>query len=565
LSIAGELREAEGEILARRPEHAIEPILDRMAALVSVLGDPQRSYPVIHVTGTNGKTSTARMIESLLRARGLRTGLFTSPHLSSIRERIVVDGQPVSAETFVAAYDELAPYLALVDGQQTTQLSFFEVLTGMAFAIFADVPVDVAVIEVGLGGTWDATNVADGAVAVVTPVSLDHTAYLGGTVEEIATDKAGIIKPGAVAVLAQQPLPAAEALLRRVVAVGASVVREGLEFGVLNRDLAVGGQRLDLRGLRGDYTDIVLPLFGAYQASNAAVALAAVEAFAAGTPLSGQSAEQEADRADETAGWPAEEEGSESSASADSGLAELDDGTPAVPPARPALDDDPDAPVGALGQDLVREGFAQVTSPGRLEVVRRSPVVILDAAHNPAGMEAAMEAITEAFTFAAIIGVLAVSEDKDVAGILDQMEPVISELVVTRNSSERSMDPDKLEELAASVFGAERVRVARRLDDALEMAVGLADDASGDEGLAVTGVLVTGSVVTAGDARLLLAPDRVEVDRAGADRAERDRLDREERDREEREDWASEDQDREEREEREDREHRDPEGAAGEE
>ena len=240
------------------------------------------------------------MIESLLRARGLRTGLFTSPHLSSIRERIVVDGQPVSAEAFVAAYDELAPYLALVNGRQPTQLSFFEVLTGMAFAIFADVPVDVAVIEVGLGGTWDATNIADGAVAVVTPISLDHTAYLGGTVEEIATDKAGIIKPGAVAVLAQQPLPAAEALLRRVVSVGASVVREGLEFGVLNRDLAVGGQRLDLRGLRGDYADILLPLFGAYQAGNAAVALAAVEAFAAGTPLSGQSSEQEAEEAGPT-------------------------------------------------------------------------------------------------------------------------------------------------------------------------------------------------------------------------------------------------------------------------
>ena len=406
MSISGELREAEAEILARRPEHAIEPTLERMAALVSVLGDPQRSYPVIHITGTNGKTSTARMIESLLRARGLRTGLFTSPHLSSIRERIVVDGQPVSAEAFVAAYDELAPYLAMVDGQQGSQLSFFEVLTGMAFAIFADVPVDVAVVEVGLGGTWDATNIADGTVAVVTPVSLDHTAYLGGTVEEIAADKAGIIKPGAVAVLAQQPLPAAEALLRRGVTVGASVVREGLEFGVLNRDLAVGGQRLDLRGLRGDYTDIVLPLFGAYQASNAAVALAAVEAFAAGAPLPGQPAEHEAG-------------------------------------------DDPDAPAGALGQDLVREGFAQVTSPGRLEVVRRSPVVILDSAHNPAGMEAAMEAVTEAFTFAALIGVLAVSADKDVPGILDQMEPVISELVVTRNSSDRSLEPDKLEELAA--------------------------------------------------------------------------------------------------------------------
>jgi dihydrofolate synthase / folylpolyglutamate synthase len=490
LSIQDELREAEGEILARRPEHAIEPTLERMAALVSVLGDPQRSYPVIHITGTNGKTSTARMIESLLRARGLRTGLFTSPHLSSIRERIVVDGQPVSAETFVAAYDELAPYLAMVDGQQATQLSFFEVLTGMAFAIFADVPVDVAVVEVGLGGTWDATNIADGAVAVVTPISLDHTAYLGGTVEEIATDKAGIIKPGAVAVLAQQPLPAAEALLRRAVTVGASVVREGLEFGVLNRDLAVGGQRLDLRGLRGDYTDIVLPLFGAYQAGNAAVALAAVEAFAAGTPLAGQSADLEADQADETAGWPPEDEGSDSSVPADARLADLDDDRPVVPPARPAADDD--EPPGALGQDLVREGFAQVTSPGRLEVVRRSPVVILDAAHNPAGMEAAMEALTEAFTFAAVIGVLAVSEDKDVAGILDQMEPVISELVVTRNSSDRSMDPDKLAELAASVFGAERVHVAGRLDDALEMAVGLADDASGEDGLTLTGVLVTG-------------------------------------------------------------------------
>jgi dihydrofolate synthase/folylpolyglutamate synthase len=234
-------------------------------------------------------------------------------------------------------------------------------------------------------------------------------------------------------------------------------------------------------------------------------------------------------------------------------MADLDEGTAAVPPARPAAEDDPDAPAGALGQDLVREGFAQVTSPGRLEVVRRSPVVILDAAHNPAGMEAAMEALTEAFTFAAVIGVLAVSEDKDVAGILDQMEPVISELVVTRNSSDRSMDPGKLAELAASVFGAERVRLARRLDDALEMAVGLADDASGEEGLTLTGVLVTGSVVTAGDARLLLAPDRADLDREERDRAENDRLDREARDREARE------------EDREDHGDEDPGEAAGEE
>jgi dihydrofolate synthase / folylpolyglutamate synthase len=443
-----ELREAEREILARRPEHAIEPTLDRIADLMSLLGDPQRSYPVIHVTGTNGKTSTARMIESLLRARGLRTGLFTSPHLSSIRERIMVHGEPVSAEQFVASYDELAPYVAMVDGRQPAQLSFFEVITAMAFAIFADLPVDVAVVEVGLGGTWDSTNVADGAVAVITPVSLDHTRWLGDTVEQIAAEKAGIIKPGAVAVLAQQPVPAAEVLLRRAVTVGASVLREGIEFGVLSRELAVGGQQLSLRGLRGEYTDILLPLFGAHQASNAAVALAAVEAFA-----------------------PAE-----------------GDGEP-----------------GALSQEIVREGFAAARSPGRLEVVRRSPVVILDAAHNPAGMAAALDGITEAFTFAALIGVLAVSEDKDVPAILDQLEPVVSDLVVTRNSSDRSMDPGKLAELAAAVFGPERVHTARRLDEALETAVTLADEASGEEGLTRTGVLVTGSVITAGDARVLLS------------------------------------------------------------
>jgi dihydrofolate synthase/folylpolyglutamate synthase len=267
-------------------------------------------------------------------------------------------------------------------------------------------------------------------------------------VEQIAAEKAGIIKPGAVGVLAQQPVPAAEVLLRRAVTVGASVLREGIEFGVLSRELAVGGQQVSLRGLRGEYTDILLPLFGAHQASNAAVALAAVEAFA-----------------------PAE-----------------GDGEP-----------------GALSQEIVREGFAAARSPGRLEVVRRSPVVIVDAAHNPAGMAAALDGITEAFTFAALIGVLAVSEDKDVPAILDQLEPVVSDLVVTRNSSDRSMDPGKLAELAAAVFGPERVHTTRRLDEALETAVTLADAASGEEGLTRTGVLVTGSVITAGDARVLLS------------------------------------------------------------
>ncbi len=451
------LREVERAIIARRPEHAIEPSLDRIRALVSLLGDPQRAHPVIHLTGTNGKTSTARMTETLLRARGLRTGLFTSPHLSSIQERICVDGEPLSAERFVAVYDEILPYLQLVDERQPVPLSFFEVLVGMAFAVFADAPVDVAVIEVGMGGTWDNTNVADGNVAVVTPISIDHSRYLGNTVDVIAADKAGIIKPGAIAVLAQQPVEAAEMLLRRVAEVGATVAREGIEFGVTSRELAVGGQLVSVRGLIGEYSDLFLPLFGSYQAGNAACALAAVEAFAGAAPGGGGGSEPLADA-------------------------------------------------------LVREAFAMMSSPGRLEIVRRSPTVIVDAAHNPAGMAASMEALTEAFTFTDLVGILAVSEDKDVPAILDQLEPAVSELVVTCNSSPRSMNPAKLAELAAAVFGPDRVRQAGRLDDAIEIAVGLADDAAAAAEAAGTlpaggcGILITGSVITAGDARLLLAP-----------------------------------------------------------
>ena len=353
---------------------------------------------MIHLTGTNGKTSTARMTETLLRARGLRTGLFTSPHLSAISERICVDGEPLTAERFVGVYEEIAPYLDLVDASQPAALSFFEVLVGMAFAVFADAPVDVAVIEVGMGGTWDNTNVADGAVAVVTPIAIDHARYLGNTVEAIAADKAGIIKPGAVAVLAQQPLDAAEVLLRRAAEVGATVAREGLEFGVTSRELAVGGQLLSVQGLLGHYQELFLPLFGAYQASNAACALAAVEAFAGAA-----------------GGDPAD--------------------------AQP------------LDEDLVREAFAQMSSPGRLEIVRRSPTVIVDAAHNPAGMAASLDALTEAFSFTDLVGILAVSEDKDVPAILDQLEPVVTELVVTANSSSRSMDPAKLRSWPARCSG----------------------------------------------------------------------------------------------------------------
>ena len=449
MDIEARMREVEQEIISRRPEHSVDLALDRMAELVGLLGDPQRACPVIHITGTNGKTSTARMVDTLLRSRGLRTGRFTSPHLVSIRERICVDGAPIDPERFVAAYEEVLPYVTLVDEHHPVAMSFFEVLTGMAFAVFADTPVDVMVLEVGLGGRLDCTNVADGVVAVVTPIALDHTRLLGSTTEEIAAEKAGIIKPGAVAVLAQQPLEAAEVLLRHAVEVGATVAREGVEFGVLSREQAIGGQQLVLRGLRGSYEDIFLPLFGAHQAGNAACALAAVEAFA--------------------------------------GVA----------------NDGGDA---ALDADLVREAFANVTSPGRLEVVRRSPTIIIDASHNPAGMSATVAAVQETFSFDYLAGVFAASGDKDVSGILAELEPLLDQIVVTRNSSDRSMDPAEAAELAAEVFGEDRVQSAARLDDAIDAAVALADQA-GVGGLpGGSGVLVTGSVITAGDARRLLVP-----------------------------------------------------------
>jgi dihydrofolate synthase/folylpolyglutamate synthase len=318
----------------------------------------------------------------------------------------------------------------------------------MAFAVFADTPVDVVILEVGVGGRLDCTNVADGVVAVITPISIDHTRLLGNTVEEIAAEKAGIIKPGAVAVLAQQPLDAAEVLLRYAVEVGATVAREGVEFGVLSREQAIGGQQLVLRGLRSTYQDVYLPLFGLYQAGNAACALAAVEAFA-------------------------------------------------------GVSDDAGA---ALDADLVREAFAKVSSPGRLEVIRRSPTIIIDAAHNPAGMAATVAGIEEAFSFARLVGVFAASGDKDVPGILAELEPLLTDIVVTRNSSDRSLDPEQTAELAAEIFGEDRVQCAARLDDAIETAVALADEAVAETGPGSGGVLITGSVITAGDARRLLAP-----------------------------------------------------------
>jgi dihydrofolate synthase/folylpolyglutamate synthase len=445
---AAQLAAVEAELNTRWPETRLEPSTARIAALVDLLGLPQRGYPVVHIAGTNGKTSVARMVDALLCRLALRTGRYTSPHLQSVTERISIDGEPVDAQRYLDVYRDVEPYIALVDAAQPIAMSKFEVLTGMAFAAFADAPVDAAVVEVGMGGTWDATNVADAAIAVVTPVGVDHVEYLGADVAGIAAEKAGIVKPGSIAVFAAQPPEVMRVLLARAAEVEATVAREGLEFGVLSRQIAVGGQQLRLQGLGGVYEDVFLPLHGAHQASNAAVALAAVEAFF-GAGASRQ-----------------------------------------------------------LDVEAVAAGFASVTAPGRLERLRTAPTVFADAAHNPHGARALATALRPIdqggeFSFRRLVAVVSTMAEKDSRGILAELEPVVDEVVVTRNSSPRASDVDELAAAAVEVFGADRVSVEPRLDDAVESAVRLAEDVHDGDQLAGSGVVITGSVVTAGEARTL--------------------------------------------------------------
>jgi dihydrofolate synthase / folylpolyglutamate synthase len=417
--------------------------LDRITQLLDLLGSPQRAYPSIHLTGTNGKTSTARMIDSLLRAHGLHTGRYTSPHLETVRERISLDGEPVSERRFVAAYQEVAPLAELVDEQADEPLTYFDMTTALAFATFADAPVDVAIVEVGLGGAEDSTNVLNAGVCVITPIGLDHTEWLGDTIEDIALAKSGIIHKDATVITAAQEDDAAAPILERCAEVGATVAREGGEFGVMRRAVAVGGQVLSIQGLGGVYEDVFLPLHGAHQAQNAAVALAAVEAF-----LGAGAARQ-------------------------------------------------------LDPEVVREGLAGTSSPGRLERVRNAPTILLDGAHNPHGMRATVTALQEEFAFSKLVVVVAVLADKDADALLDLLEPVADAVVVTRNTSPRAMSVDKLAPIAEEIFGEARVEVADDMPDAIEIAVALAEsDVQGE--LSGVGVLITGSVATVADARRLL-------------------------------------------------------------
>jgi dihydrofolate synthase/folylpolyglutamate synthase len=439
-----EAREVYEELLERVGESSPRPRLEATRRAAELLGDPQRAYPIIHITGTNGKTSTSRMIESILRAHGLRTGMLTSPHLERVNERIVIDGEPISNNAFVSNWQDIRPFLDItdaeleLDGQEP--LSFFEALTLLAFAAFADAPVDVVVLEVGMGGEWDSTNVADGQVAVFTPIALDHTARLGKTVAEIARTKSGIIKPAAAVVSAAQAPEALAELQRAVELTESTFAVAGTNFELVSDTVAVGGQVITVKGLAGTYPDLFLPLFGDHQAANAALAIAAVESFIGGGAL-------------------------------------------------------------ALNQDVLAEGLATATSPGRLQVVGNEPTVLVDAAHNPHGAAALAVALTEYFTFDAVTAVIGILGDKDAAGILRELEPTVDHFVITQSTSERAISADDLAALAVSIVGADRVTVEPSLEAALELA---RDRASATEKGAA---LVTGSITLVGDA-IVYARDR---------------------------------------------------------
>ena len=438
VALDARVQEIYESIVARAPEHDIDPTLDRVKLALDILGDPQNFYPSIHITGTNGKTSTSRIIDSLLTAFGMKTGRFTSPHLLDVRERISLEGQPITREGFVRAWDDIAPYVGMVDERSAQEggprLSFFEVFTIMAYAAFADYPVDAAVVEVGMGGRWDATNVIDAGVSVITPIALDHTKWLGSTIEEIAREKAGIIKPGQVVVIMAQEEDVLDILLEQARSVDAIARVEGRDFEVVDRQMGVGGQMVTIRTPSAVYEDVFVPLFGEYQAHNAAAALVAVEAFMGGRGLDGR---------------------------------------------------------------IVEQGLMNASSPGRMQVVRHSPTIIVDAAHNPAGAATLREAVESSFSFARIAGVYSAMGDKDVEGVLSEVEPFIDHLVVTQMPGDRAANLERLAQIAGEVFGPDRVDVRESLADAVDRAAEIAE--AGAEPADRSGILVFGSVMLAGE------------------------------------------------------------------
>ncbi len=420
-------------LLTRIPENKLRPRLEPTRRAVELMGDPQKSYRVIHVTGTNGKTTTTRIIERILRELGLRTGRFTSPHLVRLNERMAIDGEPVGDQQLAEVWADIEPILAMVDieleAEGDTKLTFFEALAVLGFAVFADAPVDVLVLEVGMGGEWDSTNVADGDVAVFTPISIDHAERLGSTLAEIAKTKSGIIKPGAIVVSSEQPAEALSVLEAKAAEIAESFAVYGRDFEILDVEPDVAGQRFSVKTLTSEYRDLFLPLHGEYQAENAALAISAVEAFF--------------------------------------GVS------------------------NRLFDDVLRVAIADSTSPGRLQVVSRKPLTILDAAHNPGGAESLARAMKKTFGAPKTVAVISILGDKDARALLQALNSTAETFVVTQSTSPRAIEVHELEKIAIEIFGENRVRTASTPYQAVE----LAKEFVSENGA----IVVTGSITLVGD------------------------------------------------------------------
>jgi len=442
-----EYRDAVAALYARTPTR-MAPSLERITRLAELLDHPERAAPAVHLTGTNGKTTTARMVAALLAAFGVGAGVYTSPHLQDVRERVALPTRPISTQEFAETWAYLEPFLAEVDRVSDQPVTFYEALTILAFTWFAEVPVDAQVVEVGMGGTWDATNLVHGDVAVINRVALDHP-ELGDTPAAVAAEKAGIIKRGATVVSQAQDDDVLAVIGERAARQDARLLLEGRDFGVERRRQAVGGQVLDLRTPTGTIPDILVPLHGRHQAENAAAALVAVQAFLGAHQGS----------------WGP--------------------GTDAPASERRQR---------ALDPDRVRAGFAAVSSPGRLEVVSRNPLVLLDGAHNPAGARALAAALLEEFVVDRRILVVACLADKDVRGILEGLAPATGRLIVTTNRSPRAAPAERLRK-EAEALGL-HAEVAPDVPSAVRLAI--------DSAAATDAVVVTGSLYTAGEARTLL-------------------------------------------------------------
>ena len=424
-------------LASRWPENKINPSLDRIKLLLDYLGNPQDGLKAIHIAGTNGKTSTSRMIERLLRSLDLRTGLYTSPHLVHPRERISIDGEPISVKNFEEVFNQVEPFLEIVDEKiPGGSVTFFEVLTAMAFVSFSDTPVDVISLEVGMGGRWDATNVLTPMVSVITPIDLDHQEYLGNTVEKIALEKTGIIKENIPVIVSHQSKDAAKIILAKAMENNSPIMREGIELDVLERSVGIGGQQLTIANPYGTHSELFLPLFGKHQASNAAVSLTAVEAFL--------------DR--------------------------------------------------QIDHDLVQEAFAEFSSPGRLQVLKRNPTIVIDAAHNPAGIKATKQGITESFQFDNLILILAFMGDKDVNQILEELKGFAQVVILTQTNSARALSVVDLAKKVKNISQfATRIESSDNSSEAIKLAIDIAKDLGNS-----AGIIALGSVVLAGEIGLLI-------------------------------------------------------------